>query len=129
MGLTKIGERVVIAPHEVEPAAFAHPLLPVPKLQAFPSTTADNGVPKPTEVASAGNDYPTSAPPKLLNPLEYAQALKARAVAEIGTATKTLENQGSRGKEAPPEVARRLFPTCAARRMRAAKRKPSSPCA
>ena len=41
-GLTRIGERVVITPHEVAPSEFAHPLLPVPKLQPSPLTTADS---------------------------------------------------------------------------------------
>src|SRR5258705_2449568 len=76
-GLTKIGERVVISPHEVAPSGFAHALLPVPKLQPSPLTTANSGAPRLTGVASAGDDHLPVASPKLSNPLEYAQALKA----------------------------------------------------
>ena len=33
-GMTRIGERVVISPHDVFPAEFEHPLLPAPKMRA-----------------------------------------------------------------------------------------------
>ena len=78
-GLTRIGERLMIAPHEVAPSEFAHPLLPVPKLQMSPLATAENAAPKRTEVAAAGNDPIPLGSSKPLNPSEYAQALKARA--------------------------------------------------
>ena len=65
-GLTKIGERVVITPHEVAPSKFAHPLLPVPKLQPSPLTTADMGAPRLTEVASAGDDHLSVASPETI---------------------------------------------------------------
>src|SRR5947207_6508462 len=51
-GLTKIGERVVISPHEVAPAEIAHPLLPVPKMQLSPAPVAESAPPKVTEVAA-----------------------------------------------------------------------------
>jgi hypothetical protein len=108
-GLTKIGERVVITPHEVAPSEFAHPLLPVPKLQPSPLTTADRGAPRRTEVASAGDDHLPVASPKQLNPLEYAQALKARAAADMTAATKDLLDQGGQRKEAPLDAVRRAL--------------------
>ena len=107
-GLTKIGERVVITPHEVAPSEFAHSLLPVPKLQPLPLTTADSA-PRRTEVASAGDDRLPLASPKLLNPLEYAQALKARSAADMTAATKDLHDLGGQRKEAPPDAVRRAL--------------------
>jgi enamine deaminase RidA (YjgF/YER057c/UK114 family) len=108
-GLTKIGERVVITPHEVAPSEFAHPLLPVPKLQPSPLTTADRGAPRLTEVASAGDDHLPVASPKQLNPLEFAQALKARASADMTAATKDLQDQGGQRKELPLDAVRRAL--------------------
>src|SRR5262249_44706135 len=55
-GLTKIGERVVIAPHEIAPSEFAHPRLPVPKMRPSPIPLAENVLAKATEVAAAGTD-------------------------------------------------------------------------
>jgi hypothetical protein len=94
-GLTKVSERVVIAPYEVTPSGFAHSRLPVPKMQRLPATLADNTAAKVAEVAT-GSDSPASASPKLLNPLEYAQALRARAAAEAAAATKTVEEHAPR---------------------------------
>src|SRR5262245_28297584 len=90
-GLTKVGERVVIAPHDVAPSVFAHPRLPVPKMQLAPVTFSDNTAPKVTEIAAIDSDAPTSASTKLLNPLEYAQALSTLAAADIAAATKALD--------------------------------------
>src|SRR5215468_7596742 len=64
-GLTKIGERVVITPHDVAPLEFSHRLLPVPTMQASPLLAADNAEPKLTEVAAAGSAaLPSETPPK-----------------------------------------------------------------
>jgi lipoprotein-anchoring transpeptidase ErfK/SrfK len=93
-GLTKIGERVIIAPHEIAPSEFAHPLLPVPKMWSSPLALAESMLPIATEVAAAGNDSMPVASSKLLNPLEYAQALRASAATEIAEATKTLQKHG-----------------------------------
>jgi hypothetical protein len=87
-GLTKIGERVVIAPREVAPSEFVHPLLPVPKIQPSLVAGAESTVSKITQLAIAGTGPISVGSPKLLNPLEYAQGLKARAAAEIAAATK-----------------------------------------
>ncbi|QGM95606.1 L,D-transpeptidase family protein [Methylocystis rosea] len=42
-GMTRIGERVVITPHDVFPAEFEHPLLPTPMMRA--SLEAEKGAP------------------------------------------------------------------------------------
>ena len=105
-GLTKIGERVVISPHEVAPVSITHPLLPVPKMQPSPVSVADTAAAKVTEIAAAGNDPIPLAGPKLLNPLEYAQGLKTRAGADVTAATKTLQEHSQR-KEAPSEGIRK----------------------
>ncbi|RNJ51430.1 L,D-transpeptidase family protein [Methylocystis hirsuta] len=49
-GMTRIGERVVISPHDVFPAEFEHPLLPAPKMRA--SAEAEKGAP------AAGSEPP-----------------------------------------------------------------------
>jgi lipoprotein-anchoring transpeptidase ErfK/SrfK len=107
-GLTKIGERVVISPNEVVPASFAHSLLPVPKMQPAPVPLAEMAPPKITEVAAADNATPLTVAPKLLNPHEYAQALKARATADIAAAAKALQEQ-ARHKEPNAEPIRRAL--------------------
>jgi lipoprotein-anchoring transpeptidase ErfK/SrfK len=100
-GLTKVGERVVIAPHDVTPSKFAHAHLPVPKLQPSPSTIANNQTPRLTEVASAADDHLSAGSAQLLNPYEYAQVLKDRAAADIGSMTK-LQNRGAQREAAVP---------------------------
>jgi len=89
-GLTKIGERVIISPNEVAPAAFTHPLLPVPKMQPSP-VPGELAAAKVTEVAAADDAATLAVSPKLLNPLEYAQALKARAAADMVAANKAIQ--------------------------------------
>jgi L,D-transpeptidase catalytic domain len=88
-GLTKIGERVIISPNEVAPAAFTHPLLPVPKMQ--PSPVPGELAAKVTEVAAVDDAATLAVSPKLLNPFEYAQALKARAAADMAAANKAIQ--------------------------------------
>ena len=88
-GLTKIGERVIISPNDVAPAAFTHPLLPVPKMQPSP-LPREMAAAKVTEVA-ADTAATLAVSPKLLNPLEYAQALKAKAAADIAVVSKDLQ--------------------------------------
>ena len=85
-GLTRIGERVVISPHEVAPADFAHPLLPAPKMlvqaaEANPPAAAP-GTPQPAVDA---------AQPAQLNPHQFAERLKAKADADLAAALKTVK--------------------------------------
>ena len=105
-GMTKIGERVVISPHEVAPTAIAHPLLPVPKMQPAPEVAADNTPAKLTEVAAVTNEPLPVAAPKMLNPIEYAQALKARTAADVASAAKAVKELSERAG-AKPEDARK----------------------
>src|SRR4029079_8542453 len=110
-GLTKVGERVVISPHEVSPAEIAHPLLPVPKMQPSPVPVAENTAPKVTEVATAGNGaFPVGAA-KMLNPIEYAQALKVRAATDLASATKAVKEH-SEAKGPTSDAVRRALTEC-----------------
>ena len=106
-GLTKIGERVVISPYEVTPSALAHPLLPVPKMQPFPVNLAEATTTTAPGVWAA-NDVGPVGSPKLLNPSEYAQALKRSAASDIASATKALTVHNKR-KDPASEVIRRAF--------------------
>jgi hypothetical protein len=81
-GMTRIGERVVVAPNDVSPSEFSHPLLPAPKMQVF----ADAG-PAAATLASAAPGAPVADPPRL-NPREYAERLKAKARADKAAAAK-----------------------------------------
>jgi lipoprotein-anchoring transpeptidase ErfK/SrfK len=107
-GLTKIGERVVISPHEVAPTEIAHPMLPVPKMQTSPAVVAENTLAKVTEVATAANEpFPVGAT-KMLNPIEYARALKVRAAADVASATKAVKEH-TEGKGPNSEAVRRAL--------------------
>jgi|GEM_PF-522440 len=57
-GMTRIGERVVITPHDVFPAEFEHPLLPAPMMRA--SVEAEKGAPaaEPQQPLHAAEDRP-----------------------------------------------------------------------
>jgi lipoprotein-anchoring transpeptidase ErfK/SrfK len=109
-GMTKIGERVVIAPRDTAPAEFAHALLPVPKMQPDPNapdqsaavnggiitgTTAPND--EVVRVAATGSEAqaaaaPSPASPKMLNPIEFAAAYKAKAAADSARAAKAAKD-------------------------------------
>ncbi|MBI5313484.1 MAG: L,D-transpeptidase family protein, partial [Methylocystis sp.] len=79
-GMTRIGERVVISPHDVFPAEFEHPLLPAPKMRA--SAEAEKGAPatdseQPLHVAE---DRPAIVPqPRAEQPKADAESPKADA--------------------------------------------------
>jgi L,D-transpeptidase catalytic domain len=107
-GLTKIGERVIISPNEVAPAAFAHPLLPIPQMQPSP-IPAEMATAKVTEVAATDNAATLAAAPKLLNPLEYAQALKARAAADMAAANKAVQELSQRKEPTAAEPIRKAL--------------------
>jgi hypothetical protein len=99
---------VVISPHEVAPSSIAHPMLPVPKMQPSPGTVADITTAKAVEIATAGNDNISVGASKLLNPLEYAQALKVRAAADAASATKRLQEHGQRKDQNSDAIRRAL---------------------
>jgi len=117
-GLTKVSERVVIAPREVTPSEFAHPRLPAPKMQLSPVALTDSSTSKVAEVAAAGSDATTSVSPKLLNPLEYAQALKSRAMADVAAATKALETHAPRKELVSDAISKALSELRAAQTVR-----------
>ncbi len=96
-GLTKIGERVVISPQEVTPIEFTHPLLPVPKMRVAGSDQADPDLPH----AALASGQPT-----LINPHQYAEQLKAKAVAERAEAVKTIKETSAAVRVAQREATR-----------------------
>jgi lipoprotein-anchoring transpeptidase ErfK/SrfK len=97
-GLTKIGERVVISPQEVTPIEFAHPLLPVPKMRV--EAEAYRTVPDAPQAALA------AAQPPLINPHQYAEQLRAKAVAETAAAVKTVKEMSASVRIGQQEAAR-----------------------
>jgi hypothetical protein len=107
-GMTKVGERVVIAPREVAPVEMTHPLLPGTKLQPASSPVSENP-PIKIEVATSASDPLPGAPPKMLNPIEYARSLMVRTAAEVASATKAVreftERAGAKADEARKAVA------------------------
>jgi lipoprotein-anchoring transpeptidase ErfK/SrfK len=125
-GMTKIGERVVVSPHEVAPAEISHPLLPVPKMQPAPvfvsdstpaealktSAYAGRGSAAIEVVSTRSDTLPGVGPspstsPKMLNPIEYAEVLKARSAAEAAAAAKYIK-ESSEGANAKSDEARKV---------------------
>ncbi len=97
-GLTKIGERVVISPQEVTPIEFTHPLLPAPKMRV--EAEADQAAPDVPQAALA------AAQPPLINPHQYAEQLRAKAVAERAVAVKTVKEASVAVRVGQQEAAR-----------------------
>ncbi len=97
-GLTKIGERVVISPQEVTPVEFTHPLLPAPKMRV--EAKADQAAPDAPQAALA------AAKPPLINPHQYAEQLRAKAVAERAVAVKTVKEASVAVRVGQQEAAR-----------------------
>jgi lipoprotein-anchoring transpeptidase ErfK/SrfK len=110
-GMTQLGNRVVVARRDTTPFEVSSAFLPAPKMQPAPdvlpgSRQAAAPASAPVKVASIGNGAPvavsTTTPPqdtgataatapKLLNPIEYARALKERALA-----SKTAADQAAK---------------------------------
>jgi hypothetical protein len=118
-GMTKIGERVVIAPHEVAPAEFAHPLLPVPKMQPSPAVVSENTPAKVTEIATTANESLPVGAPKMLNPIEYARALKTSTAVEVAAAAKAVKELSDRAGVRSDEARRAVAELRAAEAARA----------
>jgi lipoprotein-anchoring transpeptidase ErfK/SrfK len=97
-GLTKIGERVVISPQEVTPIEFAHPLLPVPKMRV--EAEAYQAAPDAPQAAVA------AAQPPLINPHQYGEQLRAKAVAKAAAAVKTVKETSAAVRVGQQESAR-----------------------
>jgi len=77
-------------------------------MQPSPLPVVDAAPPKVTEVATAANAPLPIGSSKPLNPLEYAQALKIRAAADLASASKALEEHSKR-KETSSEGIRRAL--------------------
>jgi lipoprotein-anchoring transpeptidase ErfK/SrfK len=103
-GMTKMGARVVVARRDAIPFEISNAFLPLPKMQPAPGTQQASNAPAsaPIELASmspqagvataAVTDAPASAPaPKLLNPMEYAAALKQHATADKAASEKAAK--------------------------------------
>lgn len=97
-GLTKIGERVVIARHDVHPAPISHANLPEPKMQPADNGIATGSTVTPQQVAEvkmpsgdASVAPVASDAPKLLNPVQYAEVAKARTAAEAASTAKAAQ--------------------------------------
>ncbi len=109
-GMTQGNERVIITRQDVVPANFSHPRLPVPKFSAVPMTSniasgsaqvlqnaiAESGVPTSEKVDIAVKADPAepksnSAEPKLVNPVEFAKIMKARAMAKVNEAAAAVK--------------------------------------
>jgi hypothetical protein len=99
-GMTKVGARVVIAPDDVPAHELAHAALPVPLMTPAPETVAAAGeevllkaaLTTGAVSAPASSPNPSPPPPRLLNPLERAQAAKVSTAADaIAKAKATKE--------------------------------------
>ncbi len=97
-GLTKIGERVVISPQDVTPIEFTHALLPAPKMRV--EAEAGQSAPDATQTPIA------AASPPLINPHQYAEQLRAKAVAERTAAVKTVRETYTAVRAGQQEAAR-----------------------
>ncbi len=96
-GLTQGNERVIISRADIAPAPFAHPKLPAPALlpepgpetissiserilhNALATSTGDGAVEKVAAKAEEAAPAPDAGGQKLLNPHDFATAMKARA--------------------------------------------------
>ena len=98
-GVTQGNERVIITRQDIAPAPFSHAKLPVPALLPEPGpdnmnpisahilqnalATSDGAAEKVAIKADGGDAQPGGAPHKLLNPLEYAKAMKVLAAKKV----------------------------------------------
>lgn len=81
-GMTRIGERVVISPHEVTPVEFDHALLPQPKLRAAAEgDKGDAGTMVVAATASAA-PHPQAEKPELRTGGDAAGSAKAHPAAD-----------------------------------------------
>ncbi|MFO1104172.1 MAG: L,D-transpeptidase family protein [Methylocystis sp.] len=81
-GMTRIGERVVISPHEVTPVEFEHALLPQPKLRTSAEPEkSESGAPVAATPASAAPP-PKAEKPEIETGGDAANAAKADPAAD-----------------------------------------------
>jgi hypothetical protein len=99
-GMTRIGERVVVAPDDVTPTEITHPLLPAPKMQVV----ADAG---PAAVSTASETgAPVVVDQTRLNPRQYAERLREKAKVDRIAAVKTATEASRAVDAAKVETAR-----------------------
>lgn len=109
--LTSVGQRVIVSPQDVTPAAIVNAHLPAPRLLAPPKgfeekSAADQGRKMVETVALDNPEASTkgAGQPKLFNPGEFVQALKTAAAAKAAGALKAkkaaLALIASKGEEA-----------------------------
>ena len=91
-GVTNVGQRVVVSPEDVIPSEIVNAHLPVPKLQTPPPGTEDKIAAikggKAVETVALDKPAAADADTKLLNPAEFAQALKAASAANAAAAVR-----------------------------------------
>jgi len=88
-GLTNVGQRVVISPQDVTPSDIVNAHLPVPQLQTPPAGAEDKtaAIKGGKAVETVALDKPAAGEdPKLLNPAQFAQALKTASAANAASA-------------------------------------------
>lgn len=128
-GMTKMGARVLVSPRDVEPVEFSHSILPLPKMQpapVLPAQHASTGGEASLELASMGThsgtgmttaavpdqtEAETTSPPKLVDPIAYAAALRIRAAADktaadqaAKAALEAAQNAGNEARQALEDV-------------------------
>ncbi len=112
-GMTKIGERVIISPHETSPTDFAHPSLPTPKMVApAPAEQAPEPSASAQQTSGGGGGSP-------VNPGRYAEQLKAKATAEVAAAAKRAKEAAAAVAASKEEAARAIRERDAAEAMHA----------
>jgi lipoprotein-anchoring transpeptidase ErfK/SrfK len=82
-GMTRVGERVVISPREVTPHEFNEPFIITPKMQTISE-------PMKSDASNSVNSEKIPQE-KTLNPYQYAEQMKVRAVKEVLAANKDLK--------------------------------------
>jgi len=88
-GLTNVGQRVVISPQDVTPSDIVNAHLPVPQMQTSPAGAEDKtaAIKRGNAVETIALDKPAAGEePKLLNPAQFAQALKIASAANAASA-------------------------------------------
>ena len=108
-GMTQIGSRVVVARRDTTAVEISSTFLPVPKLRPAPEVISGSqqsslSLSTPVKLASISEASSMSAAgaheteprpttdPKLLNPIEYAKALKERALASKAAANQAAKD-------------------------------------
>jgi lipoprotein-anchoring transpeptidase ErfK/SrfK len=88
-GLTNVGQRVVISSQDVTPSDIVNAHLPVPQLQTQPAGAEDKtaAIKRGNAVETVALDKPAAGEdPRLLNPVQFAQALKIASAANAASA-------------------------------------------